>query len=49
MLGTPEMQKFFRAEGASAVGGSPEQFAASLRAEMGKWEKVIKAAGLKRL
>ena len=49
VLGTPEMQKFFRAEGASAVGGSPEQFAAFLRAEMGKWEKVIKAAGLKRL
>jgi len=34
-------------EGAEVVGGSPEQFGAFYRAEIEKWAKVIKAAGIK--
>ena len=34
------------AEGAEAKGGSPEEFGAFLRAEIDKWAKVIRAAGI---
>jgi tripartite-type tricarboxylate transporter receptor subunit TctC len=34
-------------DGAEPVGSTPEQFAAFIRAEMAKWNKVIRAAGLK--
>ena len=43
----PEITKAFVASGAIAVGSSPTQFAAFLRAEMVKWAKVIKDAGIK--
>jgi tripartite-type tricarboxylate transporter receptor subunit TctC len=34
-------------DGAEAVGNTPEQFAAYIKAETEKWAKVVKAAGIK--
>ena len=36
----------FRASCAEPIGNTPEEFAAVLRADMAKWAKVVKAAGL---
>ena len=47
ILHTPEMKKVFEHEGAEAVGSTPEAFAATLKAEIAKWTKVAKAAGIK--
>jgi len=44
---TPEMTKRLIAEGSEAVGSSPADFAAHLRAEQAMWTKVIKQAGIK--
>jgi tripartite-type tricarboxylate transporter receptor subunit TctC len=37
----------FAADGAEAVGNSPEEFARIMKSETIKWGKVVKAAGLK--
>jgi tripartite-type tricarboxylate transporter receptor subunit TctC len=42
-----EIRKVFESEGASAVGSSPEEFGAVLKAEIAKWMKVAKAANIK--
>ncbi len=47
VLGTSEMRARLEAEGAEAGSGSPEEFGAFFRAEIEKWAKVIKAAGIK--
>ncbi len=39
-------ERLFNA-GVEAVGSTPEQFAATLKAEMGKWGKVIRDAGIR--
>lgn len=44
---TPDMMKRLVAEGSEAVGGSPRDFAAHLRAEQVQWAKVIKTAGIR--
>jgi tripartite-type tricarboxylate transporter receptor subunit TctC len=36
----------FEADGFEPVGSSPEEFARFVPAEIGKWEKTIKAAGI---
>jgi tripartite-type tricarboxylate transporter receptor subunit TctC len=46
-LQSPEVRERLTGDGAEPVGSTPEQFAAFIRAEMAKWGKVIKAAGLK--
>ncbi len=46
ILQTPEVRKIFSNEGATAVGNTPEEFAAIVKAEFEKWAKVIKAAGI---
>lgn len=43
----PEVVKMFVASGAVAVGSTPAEFSKFLRAEMAKWSKVIKEAGIK--
>jgi tripartite-type tricarboxylate transporter receptor subunit TctC len=47
VLDTSEMRSRLAAEGADAKGGSPEEFGRHFRAEIDKWAKVIKAAGIK--
>lgn len=43
----PEVTQRFQLDGAEAVGSTPKEFAAFLKAEMQKWSKVIKDAGIK--
>jgi tripartite-type tricarboxylate transporter receptor subunit TctC len=47
VLGLPEVRQRHLAAGTEAVGNSPQEFAALIRAEMAKWAKVIKLAGIK--
>jgi tripartite-type tricarboxylate transporter receptor subunit TctC len=47
VLGTSDMRTRLEAEGAEPGGGSPEQFGAFFRAEIEKWAKVIRAAGIR--
>ena len=47
VLDTPEMKSRIASEGAEVRGGSPEEFAAFLRAEIDKWAVVIRKAGIK--
>ncbi|MGE5525384.1 MAG: tripartite tricarboxylate transporter substrate binding protein [Rhodospirillaceae bacterium] len=46
ILGTPDVQKMLLAEGGDISPSTPEEFAAFLRAEVPKWAKVIKQAGI---
>ena len=46
-MNSPEMVKRLVAEGSEAVGGSPREFAAHIRAERDLWTKVIKQAGIR--
>jgi len=47
ILQTPEVKKVYDRDGADIVGSTPEQFSAVLKAEIAKWTKVAKAAGIK--
>ena len=47
VLATPETQKWFVSEGAEAVTRTPEEFRKWILAEMVKWTKVAKQAGIK--
>ena len=44
---SPDMVKRLTAEGSAAVGSTPQQFAAHLRAEHELWARVIKQAGIR--
>ena len=44
---TPVMQERFTGLGAESMSGSPEQWTAYVRAEVAKWAKVVKAAGVR--
>ena len=46
VLEAPSMRERLALEGAEAVGGSPAEFAALLKAEMAKWGAVAKTAGI---
>jgi tripartite-type tricarboxylate transporter receptor subunit TctC len=46
-LTAADMRERLSGQGAEPVGGSPEQFAAHVRAEVAKWAKVIKAANIR--
>ena len=46
ILALPETRLRMAADGADAAGGSPERFAAFIRADIDKWTKVIKAANV---
>ena len=41
----PDMKERFAQQGATASPGTPEDFAALIRSEIGKWGKVVKASG----
>ena len=47
ILKTPQAQERYANVGAEIRYNSPEEFAVLIRAEMAKWAKVIKAAGIK--
>jgi tripartite-type tricarboxylate transporter receptor subunit TctC len=44
---SPEMMKGLVAEGSEAVGSSPAEFGAHIRAEHNQWSRVIKQAGIR--
>jgi tripartite-type tricarboxylate transporter receptor subunit TctC len=46
-LATPEVRERLLSQGAEPVGNTPEQFADYVKAEISKWEKVVKASGAK--
>jgi tripartite-type tricarboxylate transporter receptor subunit TctC len=46
-LKAPDVVKRFAGDGSTPVGSTPEQFSAHIRAEIAKWRKVAKDAGLK--
>lgn len=46
-LRDPKVAGLFENQGGIAVGSSPQEFAAYLRSELGKWARVIKEAGIK--
>lgn len=46
-LALPELRSRLGAEGAELIGGTPEAFAAFLRAEIDKWAKVVKFAKMR--
>jgi tripartite-type tricarboxylate transporter receptor subunit TctC len=43
----PDIVQRFQLDGAEPVGSTPQEFAAFLKAEMQRWSKVIKDAGIK--
>jgi len=47
ILQSPDVKKVFDRDGADIVGSTPEQFSAVVKAEIAKWTKVAKAAGIK--
>jgi tripartite-type tricarboxylate transporter receptor subunit TctC len=49
VIRSPGFLERLRAEGSDPVGDSPEQFAAFLREEAAKWNKVIQFANIKAL
>jgi tripartite-type tricarboxylate transporter receptor subunit TctC len=46
ILQAPDMQKWFQEDGAEPGRGTPEDFAALIRANTEKWAKVVKEAGI---
>jgi len=45
-LARPDVKEAFDRVAIEAVGSSPEEFAAFIKADMAKWSKVIKQAGI---
>ena len=44
---TPEFAERLVGDGAVPVGNTPEEFDAIIRADIAKWAKVVKAAGIR--
>ena len=48
ILQTPAIKERFATDGAEPVGNTPEQFAAYIKTELAKWEKVARNAGIEK-
>jgi tripartite-type tricarboxylate transporter receptor subunit TctC len=46
-LNSPDVRRRLQELGADPVGNTPEQYTAFMQSEIAKWDKVIKAAGIK--
>jgi tripartite-type tricarboxylate transporter receptor subunit TctC len=46
-LGAPDVRKRLSGEGLDPAGSTPEAFAATLRSDIAKWNKVVKEAEIK--
>jgi tripartite-type tricarboxylate transporter receptor subunit TctC len=46
IVNLPEIQERLSASGAEPVASTPEQFGAIVRADMAKWARVIREAGI---
>ena len=46
VLNAPDMRKVLESEGVEPAGTTPEQLAAHMRAELAKWARVVKSAGI---
>ena len=46
-LKTPDVQERFKAQGTTAGGGTPQQFAAQIRDDMKMWQDFVKRTGVK--
>jgi tripartite-type tricarboxylate transporter receptor subunit TctC len=44
---SPEFARVLTSEGATAVGNTPAEFDAVIRADVKKWAKIIKEAGIR--
>jgi tripartite-type tricarboxylate transporter receptor subunit TctC len=42
----PDVRERFLAQGVEPMGSTPEQFGEHIRAQMAKWGKVVKDAGV---
>ena len=47
VIGLPEVRERMVAQGQTPVGNTPEEFSANVRADLPKWEALIKASGAK--
>ena len=47
VMNQPDVRERYLAVGMEVIAGSPEQFAATIKSEVTKWEKVIKEAGIR--
>ena len=47
VIGLPEVREKMVAQGQTPVGNTPEEFTANVRADLPKWEALIKASGAK--
>ena len=47
ILKVPEMDKLLATDGVAPAGGTPEQFAATIKSDIERWGKVVKQAGVK--
>ena len=46
-LGTPSVREKIGLEGGVPIGGTPEHFAAVIKADTGKWAEVVRMSGAK--
>jgi tripartite-type tricarboxylate transporter receptor subunit TctC len=47
VLADPEVKARYEVLGIEPVGNTPDQFAAQIKADLGRWEQVVKQAGIK--
>jgi len=48
VLQQPEIRQRFASDGADPVGNTPDQFAAYVKSELVKWDKVARGAGIEK-